>query len=92
MKRSALIRCGEALYGKGLGWRTKLAKALDVQPKTITRWTSGETRIPKTAELAVYYLMLDRIVGGPRSFNEYTGKSRRDAVEQAKRKTRGEGQ
>jgi DNA-binding transcriptional regulator YiaG len=40
--------------------QSRLAAELNVQRSTVSRWESGETAIPKVAEMAVRYLRLVR--------------------------------
>jgi transcriptional regulator with XRE-family HTH domain len=37
--------------------QAKLCKELDVTIRTMTRWETGETQIPKMAELALKYVI-----------------------------------
>lgn len=39
-----LRRAGEALYGPQ--WQSELARALDVNGRTVRRWAAGDTAIP----------------------------------------------
>lgn len=45
MKKEMLEKVGVACFGNA--WQTDLAKALTVNSRTIRRWVSGETPIPK---------------------------------------------
>jgi len=56
MKPAELTRIRESLKLNQAG----LAKELNVQRSTVSRWESGEVAIPKVAELAVRYLALFR--------------------------------
>jgi hypothetical protein len=57
MTPGALCRIGERLYGPH--WREPLARALDVDTRTIRRWLSGATPIPKSVALAIMALESD---------------------------------
>jgi transcriptional regulator with XRE-family HTH domain len=37
--------------------QAKVCKEMDVAPRTVTRWETGETPIPKMAVLALKYLI-----------------------------------
>lgn len=45
MTPADLSTIGRLLYGRR--WQTPLAKALDVHPRTVTRWERGETAMPE---------------------------------------------
>ncbi|OWK42407.1 hypothetical protein [Fimbriiglobus ruber] len=45
MTPDEFIRICEAIYGAG--WQSKLARDLVREPRTIRRWKSGESPIPK---------------------------------------------
>ena len=49
-----LKELGQSLYG--WGWQTALANELELSPRQIRRYVSGEDPIPKSVELALYWL------------------------------------
>jgi hypothetical protein len=58
MKPSEIISSGEKLYGQQ--WRQPLALALGINIATLRRWTSGKSRIPIAAGLAIRMLLRER--------------------------------
>lgn len=44
MTPQLFCRAGEALYGAA--WMAPLSGAIDVAPRTISRWASGKSRLP----------------------------------------------
>ena len=45
MNAAEFIKTCEAIYGAG--WQSKLARDLVREPRTIRRWKSGESPVPK---------------------------------------------
>lgn len=45
MRDGLLEQCGEALYGSL--WQTELSRALGVSDRTVRRWASGKTPVPR---------------------------------------------
>jgi DNA-binding transcriptional regulator YiaG len=45
---------------QSVGSQAKVAKELDVTIRTLTRWETGEIAIPKMAELALRFAVLQR--------------------------------
>ena len=58
MTNEEFCAAGERLYG--YGWQTALSKALGVNDRTVRRWVSGSTDIPKMVETAVNSLIAIR--------------------------------
>lgn len=59
MTPDELRSAGQALYGRW-GWQTRLAEALNVTPRTVRSWVSGDTEISGPVELAIQYLLEKR--------------------------------
>lgn len=55
---SVLVECGEALYGPR--WVTELARALDVNERTVRRWAAGTSPIPAGAYADLLRLTQER--------------------------------
>lgn len=45
MTKEELAQLGEARYGQNV-WKARLARELDVNERTVRRWSTGETPIP----------------------------------------------
>jgi len=58
MTTNLLTQCGEALYGTR--WRTDLAAALDVDERTVRRWVSGDTPVPRGVYTDLMRIMQER--------------------------------
>jgi len=59
MTPAELHKLGKKLYGDN--WQTALARALQVNPRTVRRWAAGDTEIPGPVEVAVRALAAARV-------------------------------
>lgn len=58
MQRDLLTDCGEALFGSR--WQSALARALDVDDRTMRRWVSGENGMPAGVNIDLLRLLTER--------------------------------
>lgn len=58
MQSDLFVKCGEALYGPR--WQSEIARALDVDDRTIRRWVAGDSPIPNGVNVDLLRLLTDR--------------------------------
>lgn len=59
MNKELLIEVGQALYGDQ--WQSAFARALDVTPRTMRYWVSGQKPIPDKVLSEVYEIIENSI-------------------------------
>ena len=74
MTPALLRRIGAALWGDN--WRACLSREVDVLPRTIRRWNSGEMPVPQGVAAQLYNLCLQRADELDDILDELSGSSR----------------
>ncbi len=60
MSADLLRQCGEALYGSR--WQTDLAAALGVSDRTIRRWATDQTSVPRGVYTDLLRMTMERTI------------------------------